>query len=101
MTSQLCQNFQASQAVLVANDITASHFERQVNSQRVCGPHVDTLTYLTGLECPTLFSSWPIVHLVLYLCVRGNLPHSAELTLSLSSTVGPAKFMPFYLDSDS
>ena len=56
MTSQLRHNFQASQAVHEAVDITALHFQTQVNSLSVCGPQVDALNYLRGLECPIGFA---------------------------------------------
>ena len=38
MTSQLCHNFQASQAVHRADDFTSPNFYGQVNSLSVCGP---------------------------------------------------------------
>ena len=41
MTAQLCHNFQASQAVHGADDVTS-----QVNSVGVCGPQVDTLIFV-------------------------------------------------------
>ena len=45
MTSQFRQDFQTSQAVLVADDITTQYFKSQVNSLSICGPQVDTLIY--------------------------------------------------------
>ena len=46
MTSQLCHNFQASQAVHWADYIRTPNFEILVNSMSTCGPQVDTLIYL-------------------------------------------------------
>ena len=43
MTSQLRQNFQASQAVHRADDIATPHFWIQVNSLSVSAPRADTL----------------------------------------------------------
>ena len=42
MTSQLCQIFQASQAVHGADDIMPPRFLCQVNSLSIYGPQVDT-----------------------------------------------------------
>ena len=54
MTPQLCHNFQASQAVHWADDITTPNFEILVNSMSTCGPQVDALIYYSWPECPTL-----------------------------------------------
>ena len=43
MTSQLCHNFQAIQAVHGADDVTSPHFKSLVNSLSVCVPQVDGL----------------------------------------------------------
>ena len=44
MTTQLCQKFQASQAVHVADDIMTTLLEPGKFSQH-CGPQVETLIY--------------------------------------------------------
>ena len=46
MTSQICYNFQACQAVHWAEDITTLHFQSQVYSLSVCGPQVYRYSYL-------------------------------------------------------
>ena len=56
MTSKLCHNFKASQAVHGADDITIPHFQSQVNSLSICGPLVDTRIYCQRLECPKSYS---------------------------------------------
>ena len=55
MTSQLRQNFQASQAAHGAIDITTLHLYSQVNSLSVGGPQVNTLFYYRWLKYPTFF----------------------------------------------
>ena len=50
MTSQLRQNFHASQAVDRANDVTTLNFKSQVNSTSVCSPQVDALIDYSLLE---------------------------------------------------
>ena len=47
-TSQLCPNFQASQAVHGVDDIAIPYFSSQVHSTCVCGPQVDTLLFTTA-----------------------------------------------------
>ena len=42
MTSQLNHNFQVSQAVRGADDISNTRFKRQINSISICGPQVDS-----------------------------------------------------------
>ena len=54
MTSQLRQNFQASQAAHGAIDITTLHLYSQVNSLSVGGPQVITLFLLQMAKVPNL-----------------------------------------------
>ena len=56
MTSRLSQNFQASQAVNGADDITTPLFWSRSNLWAICGRQFDTLIYKRGLECPNLFN---------------------------------------------
>ena len=49
MTSQLHNNFQASQAMQGVDDVTTLFF-------RIGRPLVDILIYYRGLECPTLLN---------------------------------------------
>ena len=41
MTSLLCHNFQANQAVHEADYVTTMNFNSQVRAMSVCGPRVD------------------------------------------------------------
>ena len=45
MTSQLCHNVQASQAVHGSDNITTPNCCSQANSISVCGPQVDRYSY--------------------------------------------------------
>ena len=48
MTSQLCRNFHASQAVHGADDITTPNFKSQVSSMSLCSPQIALLFTAEG-----------------------------------------------------